>query len=354
MLIQRVYNHFKRNINRYLERKKYYESSLEEIESKCSLKNTIWFIGSAHYDNIGDLAISSITKKFLNRNYPNNNIFEIRLCDYFKFEKALSKKIKDDDIIVLQGGGNMGFLYFDAEYNRRRVIKKFKKNKIIIFPSTIDYGNTFRERLELKKAALIYNKHNNLYICAREEKSYNFMNEKFKNNHILFTPDIVLYSDFINFNLRRNGICLCLRNDLEKTDMSDSIIQYFKNSKDCVYTDNVSQIKNVAINKRDEIVINKIKEFSKFSLVITDRLHTMIFCYLSKTPCIFLDNSNKKVSSVYNNWILDKCNYIKEFKKNLDINYQIDNMINFKINCSSKNELKDDFEELRNLIGDLL
>jgi pyruvyl transferase EpsI len=39
-------------------------------------------------------------------------------------------------------------------------------------------------------------------------------------------------------------------------------------------------------------------------LVITDRLHGMIFCAITSTPCIVMSNYNYKVSGVYE-WIKD-------------------------------------------------
>ena len=38
-------------------------------------------------------------------------------------------------------------------------------------------------------------------------------------------------------------------------------------------------------------------------MLVTDRLHGMIFSYLVGTPCIVLDNKTKKVSGVYNSWL---------------------------------------------------
>ena len=46
----------------------------------------------------------------------------------------------------------------------------------------------------------------------------------------------------------------------------------------------------------------KLLEFSRAKLIITDRLHGMIFAALAETPCIALDNLSKKVSGVYQ-WI---------------------------------------------------
>ena len=48
---------------------------------------------------------------------------------------------------------------------------------------------------------------------------------------------------------------------------------------------------------------NKINEFADVQLVITDRLHSMIFSIIGGTKCIAFDNKTKKVSGVYDEWL---------------------------------------------------
>ena len=40
-------------------------------------------------------------------------------------------------------------------------------------------------------------------------------------------------------------------------------------------------------------------------VVVTDRLHCMIFCAITKTPCVVFDNSNNKTSGVFSSWLKD-------------------------------------------------
>jgi pyruvyl transferase EpsI len=49
-------------------------------------------------------------------------------------------------------------------------------------------------------------------------------------------------------------------------------------------------------------VYGKLDEFAKSKLVITDRLHGMIFSAITGTPCIVFANSNGKVEAEYQ-WI---------------------------------------------------
>ena len=50
---------------------------------------------------------------------------------------------------------------------------------------------------------------------------------------------------------------------------------------------------------RKSVIVNKLKEFAGAQLVITDRLHGMVFCYLTNTPCIVFSNYNHKVLGTY-------------------------------------------------------
>lgn len=328
MIIKKAKNFIINRTKKIYEYTKYYSKTKKELLAQIEKStNIIWFVGSAHYDNIGDQAISYATIKFLNDNYPNHNVIEIRLCDYYKYLKAMKKLAKKDDIIVMQGGGNMGFYYFGAEQNRRSIIKNFPENPIIIFPSTIDYGTSPRAIQELNNSIKIYGKHKNLTICAREQKSYSAMKELYKNNQIILVPDIVLSLNMPDFDLKRDKIGLCLRRDIEKTNLSNEIFDKFKNESKFVVTDNVSVEKNITSEMREKIFIDKLKEFASYEVVITDRLHTMIFCTITKTPCLFLDNSNGKVNGVYSLWIAEKCNYIKKIEDTSEIEKQINEVI---------------------------
>ena len=45
------------------------------------------------------------------------------------------------------------------------------------------------------------------------------------------------------------------------------------------------------------------KNFSSSKIVITDRLHGLIFSKITSTPCIAIDNSNNKIRETYNAWL---------------------------------------------------
>ena len=74
--------------------------------------------------------------------------------------------------------------------------------------------------------------------------------------------------------------------------------------------------------------INKYIKFRECELVITDRIHGMIFAAITGTPCIAMSNYNHKVKGTYK-WI-EPLEYIK-FAENInDIPKLIDELKKFK------------------------
>ena len=152
-----------------------------------------------------------------------------------------------------------------------------------------------------------------MLLIAREEKTYTDMKALFPYNDIILTPDIVMTLDYHLPRTVRDGILLCFRNDWEKSISNEQIDKIQKQcgklSKNVKLTDMRSKEGFVSIENRMEVFLNKIEQFKHASLVITDRLHGMVFSAISGTPCIALSNYNHKVRETYK-W-LKQLPYIK-------------------------------------------
>lgn len=271
---------------------------------------------AADYGNLGDVAITYAQSKFLQDLFPEANIIDFQISKTFSEIKSLKSVIKPNDIITLVGGGNTGDRYDDIEYCRQFIIKQFPRNKIISFPQTVDFSDTKYGVKALNKAVKVYSQHEGLILSAREKKSYDKYKKNFEKNEIIFAPDIVLYLDKTRSQYNREGVMLVLRDDKEKSINSDEGEKLFnKLNKDFNVKINDTHIKknDLSVEDRKKELDNMWKNFKKSGLVITDRLHGMLFSVITKTPCIAIDNTNKKVSGVYNAWLKD-CEYIKLIK----------------------------------------
>lgn len=267
---------------------------------------------AADYGNLGDVAITYAQTKFLKNNFPEYEVIDFPISKTFTDMKALKKICNEDDIITIVGGGNTTDIYEDIEYCRQFIIKQFPKNKIISFPQTVDFSNTTKGKRLKEQSVNIYGNHKKLILSAREEKSFNEYKKNFSND-VKYTPDIVLYLDEQSPNYDRNGVILCLRNDKEKVfkqAQQDTLIERLSQNFKILYNDTHIDKSNMSIEER-KFELNKIwNNFKKSKVVLTDRLHGMIFCAITNTPCVAIDNSNRKISGVYNAWLKD-INYIK-------------------------------------------
>lgn len=291
-------NFFIKNIRNIL-----FQESYKLIQENCK---RYFLLDAASYNNLGDQAIAYAISCFIKDNFGANSLVSINEREVIGYLRSLQKIIKLTDVIILSGGGNMGDLYPRYEALRRLIIKKFPNNKIIIFPQTIDYTNDKYGRRELKKSADIYSKHKFLTVCARESKSYDIMKSIYPN--VLLVPDIVLYlygKLEVEDISRSNTVGICLREDKESVisgQLRREILETAQsNFENIVYLSTMGQSSSAITtdSQRYDAIKSKLKEFSECRLIITDRLHGMIFSVLAGVPCIAIDNSNKKVSGVY-------------------------------------------------------
>lgn len=274
----------------------------------------IYFFLSAGCNNLGDVAISLAIEKFATNFFPEYELLQIPLYATLSYIKPITRIIKNDDIIFLVGGGNMGDMYEDIEFYRQLIIRHFPDNKIISFPQSI----YFRSEKKAKKASAAYNAHHDLTLMARDKISFERMSNLFSSCRILLMPDIVMTLDKTK-EQKRSGILLCLRNDWEKCNHDTSVAKILDSfgSSEVSYIDNMVSTR-VPLSEKEKYIDSHLESILKTSILITDRLHGMIFGYITSTPTIFLENSTRKISACYD-WIAD-CGYITPYSSMSELN----------------------------------
>lgn len=309
-------------------------------------RNYAFIFLAADYGNLGDVAITYAQTKFLKDILGNNfEVIEIPISHSLEGLYFVKKNIKRGDIITSVGGGNLGDLYNQIEFIRQLAVRSFPKNKFISFPQTFDFSETAEGKKALAIAKKVYNAHPNLYMVAREKTSYALMKQHFEKAHILLTPDIVLSLNKEYPKLERNGAVICMRQDKEKnlTQKQTAFIQYEINNrfKSVTMYDTHINRDNMNIEEREEELEKIWNTFKSAELVVTDRLHGMIFCYITNTPCLVFQNNNHKVRETYD-WIMSNhnINLLKSFSEkditkflsqnDFDNGSSIDNSLNYQ------------------------
>lgn len=284
---------------RYLYRFKKYKSQKKRLIFNRKKRAAIILMGAPEYGNLGDHAIAFATRNFMTDNFNNFDYFEITENDILFSIREVQQLIKEDDILLLQGGGNFGDLYPDQNKIRDIVLNSFKRNKKIMMPQTIYFSN--EEILSPNFCT------NSLVLCAREYKSYEIMNRVF-NGKVLYTPDIVL-SLFNKIPIttieERSGVLLCLRDDKERNtniNIEKSIQGYLDKRFNTIEKVSTVLDHDVLIEQRERELEKLIIKFSLAELIITDRLHGMIIAAITKTPCIVFSTFNHKITESFE-WV---------------------------------------------------
>lgn len=263
----------------------------------------IVFICTPIHGNLGDQAIVFAQYRFFKSIGLEDCILEITDPDYYRIKKILPQLLNNEDIIVIDGGGNIGSLWPREDEIIREVICTYVHNKIFIFPQTSFYSND-SVGIELKnKMRTALNIADNVTFFCRDITTYDTVTSNF-NVKSYFVPDIVMSLHDIDVkSSKKIGVLVCLREDRESSVQDDGkkeLLHFLKeHSIPFYYSSTVKNIICRGNKKREKILFSNWREFAKADLIITDRLHGMIFSAILGIPCIAFDNKSHKVINGY-------------------------------------------------------
>ena len=281
-----------------------------------------------YYTNIGDTLIWEGTKHFL-KEIPHKCLYTASVETY------RYRPLPPDTVILLQGGGNFGDLWRRHQDLRLEVIRAYPNNKIIILPQTVFYNDT----AVFQEDAKIFNSHKNLYICARDTGSLEFLQKSLTCN-LLLVPDMAFYitGKLLKKHSRKeeNRVLFLKRNDPEFSEYDFN--SYIREDEAVLDTCDWPTMEHYYKTKRflDKLLWRKeqigrvpdiyadwvfrphqvkkgIEFVSQYKKVYTTRLHVAILSLLLGKEIVFFDNSYGKNSSFFDTWLsgVDNITFIK-------------------------------------------
>lgn len=333
---------------------KFTGNSSYKLPKLNSSKRVFLFTIPTH-TNLGDQAITFAELKFINEVLPDYQIVPIPRNETTPALNKISKIIKNDDFIILHGGGNMGNLYMWEEFYRRMIIDTFKntENKIIVFPQTffVSKGN---ETYTIE-SQYYYNNINNLTIVARENMSFDKLKTAYPETKIILTPDIVLSLNERESKNERNGIVFVMRRDKEKILKTSDIDKLKKSlSFDRVINTDTSLMRSDLIinDDREQYLRTLWNQISSGEVMVTDRLHGVIFGFITGTPVVALDNATHKIKSTYETWLyrVPNIKFVKDPSKTEDIVAKVKVVTQVGHSKSKTSQFKKDYKMLKKLL----
>ena len=259
------------------------------------------------HGNLGDHAIVAGERAALAKAFPERKLVEIPNDLYLRAPKLAKRFIKKTDIVVIDGGGNLGTLWPQEDDKITGIIESFSHNRLIVFPQTCFYDPETAYKARLERNRRVYERAKQLTVMLRDRASNDFFREAFPHVNAAFVPDIVLALQPEVPCIERTDALLCFRTDHERVLTEETGRQIRTKLESLgIGVKNTSTIvdRMVTQETRERELQAKWQEFSASRLVITDRLHAMIFAAITATACIAVDNKSKKVSGVYE-WLRD-------------------------------------------------
>ncbi|MDR2594957.1 MAG: glycosyltransferase [Fibromonadaceae bacterium] len=335
----------------HLKRKKY-----DKYYAHKNTERKAYLFCTPDYGNLGDHAIAEATYSFF-QNQLGFEIAEIPFGQYNICAEITKHHILPSDIVLITGGGFLGSLWFSAEQQARDVIKNYPDNPIIILPQSIFWENTPRWKKECEETQQVYASHGNLTLCARDLATYKLMQELYPTCHLRLIPDMALYMNWNNFfdtDTQRNGALLCLKKDKESI-LTDENQQYLldigkKLCGDAKFCTTVLQVQ-IFQEERENRLRKKINEFRKAELVVTDRLHGMIFAAIAETPCVVLSALTHKLQATFE-WV-KHLPYIRFAENIADVKTFASQVLAVEVRKYETARLESYFDELEALIKGL-
>lgn len=327
-------------------------SSYPDLERWRGRKKVIIAL-AGFYQNLGDMALTYAQKRFIESTLPDYEVLLFASTDTYSRMKALKRVVGPEDIITTIAGGNMDDVYPSLENARRFLVRSFPNNPIISFPQTIAFSETSIGRRARRRSARTYRAHPRFVVFAREPRSLELMRSGLPGMRIEYSPDIVLsLKDVVHPQLRA-GVLLSVRQDMEVFLTSDDrarIVAVLESKTDDIL---VRDTVDVTLEHcQPDTFEQTLKDFWKLvgsrRIVVTDRLHAMIFCVITRTPVVVLPNSNHKIRGTYEAWLRDHSfiRYIDSFDE-ASLSQAIDELWDLSQEDITGPDLSPNYEALR-------
>ena len=314
------YHKARRIWKRSIQKKSDFSKYVYPAIGKHPTKKDVFLILSPTYRNLGDHAIAKAELELLAD--CGVSLREITIDVMQVLAKHNDYAVFGKSVVLVTGGGYLGTLWPHMHEMACRLIEDNPKAKVIIMPNTLYFDQTSAGEELFDTSINTFNSPNVKRLYLREKTSYNLVREKCASVKLM--PDVALYLNETRPDCHRKGCLICLRDDKEKT-LSETEAVIIHDSAKYLFGRNViaTDMRNdtdVPIAEREEKLEQKFDQFRHAELVITDRLHGMIFAAITGTPCIVMNSRSHKLIGCHE-WIkhLDYIHFCNRAEEICDI-----------------------------------
>lgn len=299
-------------------------------------KKRIYLLCEPKHANLGDQAQFVCIMRWLAENYPEYKV--ISVGDMFKaFDYDIKSRIKSfflvlkffwlkltvrsSDLFV----GHSGYFFVDHHTGWMTFaffMRYFPNNKMVILPQTVNFYSPVAKQM----ASRAFGSKKNLTLLCRDEVSYNNAKLLFGDTKLILYPDIVTsLIGTMKFDVQREGVLLCARNDVEAFYSKQELTQFiarFNCARKEVTDTTIGVPREEMLKNREKLILDAIKYFASFKVVVTDRYHGTIFSAIASTPVVVINSADHKLSSGVKWFPKEVFGDYVQFAKDLDEAYK--------------------------------
>jgi exopolysaccharide biosynthesis predicted pyruvyltransferase EpsI len=256
-------------------------------------------------------------------------------CDLYSFsEKTLRKRLGNNGVVLLHGGGNLGSVWPEHQMFRERIIQSLSDMQIIQLPQSVHFDDNAK-KMRFKEIAKA---HKNLQILVRDNESLEILSEPGLN--VELCPDMALALGPVNRSIVPVvDVVWLARTDHESAGQPDETIAISMEKLDWLYgepgkfyskfimrvTVRIRRLVQKAFLKSkflrdyagginsaffDLLAWSRfnrgIRILSRGKVIITDRLHGHILSTLLGKPQVLLDNHYRKIGNYLDAFFLTR------------------------------------------------
>lgn len=258
----------------------------------------------AMHNNGGDLAQTVCIDEWLYKNYPDGVVINVAWTSVeSRILKAICSKIRPQDNVFIHSGYNITdicdeFGAPDVFPSHRIILEALKNHKIVFFPQSVEYKSIEK----WKPITDMYSEHPDIVFISRDKVSKEYAQKLLPNAKHLAYPDIVtIWIGKYRFDKPSRDIFLCLRTGAESLLDNNGREELKKKLEELGTLERGDTDVTASAFRyrghRKRVVLEKISEFSRYKIIVTDRYHGVIFSLIASRPVIVLKTAGHKVKS---------------------------------------------------------
>ena len=321
---------------------------------------------------------------------------EITLTGYEKEKEHLKRLIREEDVLILPGGGFFGNLWPRGDVLRRDVFKTWPENPKIMFPQSVCFTEDEEGQQQLEECRMVYGDSHAL-LAFRDETSYQIIENLFAGKsgqeeilnqvssdfnreesdtevrtdpettdpdteapvempRLFLTPDIVTWSDRRNRAAEeRQDALLILRSDQESAltnAESRNLKQQLRSAGYSIAETDMVQKPQASPASRSIRLDSLLHRIAGSQVVVTDRLHAMILSALTETPCVVLGNSYHKIRA-FMPW-MEKVPYVRYIEDPSELPEALAEVTAVKDRQYPLEAMRERFDDFRQAVSEIL